>query len=68
MLTTKTLTQTDLAEAVTMFLRSKRYEVKGEVIFTYDPGDPGDPRGPSSEAFTASADVDDIPRKKRTAK
>ena len=64
---TYALTQDDLAEAVTMFLRSKRYEVKGEVTFTCDPGDPGDPRG-SSETFTASAQVDEIPRKKRAAK
>ena len=67
MLTTKTLTQDDLAEAVTMFLRSKKYEVKGDVTFTCDPGDPGDPRG-SLETFTASAQVDEIPRKKRAAK
>ena len=46
---------------------TERYEVKGEVTFTCDPGDPGDPRG-SSETFTASAQVDDIPRKKRAAK
>ena len=64
---TYALTQDDLAEAVTMFLRSKRYEVKGEVTFTCDPGDPGDPRG-SLETFTASAQVDEIPRKKRAAK
>ena len=64
---TYALTQDDLAEAVTMFLRSKKYEVKGDVTFTCDPGDPGDPRG-SSEAFTASAQVDDIPRKKRAPK
>ena len=66
MLTTKTLTQDDLAEAVTMFLRSKKYEVKGEVTFACNP-DPDDPTG-CSDAFTASAQVDEIPRKKRAAK
>ena len=60
MLTTKTLTQDDLAEAVTMFLRSKRLVATGEIKFTCDPN--------ASETFTASAQVDEIPRKKRAAK
>lgn len=64
---TYNLTQKEMATAVAMFLRSKRYEVKGEVEFACDPGDPGDPRG-SSATFTASAQVDEIPRKKRAAK
>ena len=64
---TYNLTQEEMATAVAMFLRSKRYEVKGEVTFTCDPGDPGDPRG-SLETFTASARVDESPRKKRAAK
>ena len=60
-------TQEEMATAVAMCLRSKRYEVKSEITFTCDPGDPGDPRG-SLETFTASAQVDEIPRKKRAAK
>lgn len=67
MLTTKTLTQTDMADAVVMYLRSKRYEVKGSVTFKADPGDPEDPRGGPVPAFTASAQVEDMPRKKRGA-
>ena len=66
MLTTKTLTQDDLAEAVKVYLRLMKYEVKGEVSFECKP-EPDDPTG-CSDTFTASAQVDEIPRKKRAAK
>ncbi len=65
MMTSKTLTQDEMAEAVTDWLRKKRLEVQGSVVFNYDPGDPADVRGGAVPAFTASAKVEDIPRKKR---
>lgn len=65
MKTTITLSENEMGEAITEYLRGKRYEVKGGVSFAYDPGDPGDPRGGGSPSITATATVEPIARKKR---
>lgn len=62
--TTITLSETEMAEAITEYLKGKRYEVKGSVSFAVDPGDPSDPRD-LGVRVRAQATVEPIPRKKR---
>lgn len=56
--TTITLFETEMAEAITEYLKGKRYEVKGDVVFLA-------PDGKEIPDVAASCTVEPIPRKKR---
>lgn len=59
MKTTITLNEKEIVEAVTDYLRSKRYEVQGDIVFVSEED------GEEMTTVNATAIVEAIPRKKR---
>lgn len=59
MKTTITLNEKEIVEALTDYLRSKRYEVQGDIVFVSEED------GEEMTTVNATATVDAIPRKKR---